>query len=103
MAARLLFGLLAQLAGQILELVQGGIGAHQRELGLDDLQVEVPDVGEDATHPSGRVVPALAGVPGSPGWALRHSCSTMSAMARLWEPSTRMLASSRNKDILILR
>src|ERR1700728_4724019 len=40
---------------------------------------------------------------GSSGWASRHSCSTMSAMARLWEPSTRMLASSRNKDLSDLR
>ena len=55
MAARLLFGVLAQLAGEIVELVQG--------------------------------------------WAFRHSCSTIPAMARLWEPSTRMLASSRNKDM----
>jgi hypothetical protein len=62
--AGLLFGFLAQLAGEIGELVQSGIDAHQRELGLYDLQVEVPDVAEDAAHPSGRVVPALAGVPG---------------------------------------
>ncbi len=56
MAARLLFGVLPQLAGQILELVQGGIDADQ---------------------------------------ASPHSCSTMLAMARLCEPSTRMLASRR--------
>jgi hypothetical protein len=61
MMARLLFGLLAQLAGEIGEPVQGGVDAEIGELGLDDLQVEVPDVGQG--------------------------------------PSTRMLASSRNKDM----
>ena len=45
-AARLLFGLLAQLTGEIGELIQGGIDADKGELGLDDLQVEAPDVGE---------------------------------------------------------
>jgi hypothetical protein len=47
-AARLLFGLLAQLAGEIGETVQCRIDADQGEIGLDDLQVKVPDVGEDA-------------------------------------------------------
>ena len=46
MAAGLLFGLPAQLAGQVLEPVQGGVDAHQRELGLDHVQVEVPDIGD---------------------------------------------------------
>ena len=41
MAARLLFGLLAQLAGEIGEPVQCGIDADQGEIGLDDLQVKV--------------------------------------------------------------
>jgi hypothetical protein len=49
-AARLLFGLPAQPAGQIPELVQGGIDADIGELGLGDLQVEVPDVAEDAAQ-----------------------------------------------------
>ena len=44
MVARLLFGLLAQLAGEIGEPVQCGIDADQGEIGLDDLQVKVPDV-----------------------------------------------------------
>ncbi len=61
MTAGLFFGLVAQLAGEIGEQVQGGIDADQGELGLDDLQVEMPDVGQDAAHPSGRVVPFLAG------------------------------------------
>jgi hypothetical protein len=30
------------------------------KLGLDNLQVQVPDVGEDAAHPPGGVVPSLA-------------------------------------------
>jgi hypothetical protein len=47
-AARLLLGLLAQLAGEIGEPVQGGIDADQGEIGLDDLQVKFPDVDEDA-------------------------------------------------------
>ena len=33
MAARLLFGLLAQLTGEIGELIQGGIDADKGELG----------------------------------------------------------------------
>jgi hypothetical protein len=61
MAARLLLGLQAQLAGEVTEPVQGGIDADVGELGLDYLQVKVPDVAEDTAHPSGRVVPSLAG------------------------------------------
>jgi hypothetical protein len=56
-AARLLFGLLAQLAGQVGEPVQRGIDADQGEIGLDDLQVKASDVGEDTAHPPSRVVP----------------------------------------------
>ena len=59
-AACLLVGLLVQLAGEVLEPVQCGIDVDQGEIGLDDLQVKVPDVGEDAAHPPGRVVPSLA-------------------------------------------
>jgi hypothetical protein len=75
-AARLPFSLLSQLAGQALELIQGGIDADKRELGLDYPQVEVPDVGEDAAHPSGRVIPPLAGVP---GWQLPPRTVTRTA------------------------
>ncbi len=58
---RLLFGFLAQLMGEFPELVQRRVDADERELALDHLQVEFPDVGEDPPHPSGRVVPSLAG------------------------------------------
>ena len=37
-AARLLFGLLAQLAGEVGEPVQCGVDADQGEIGLDDFQ-----------------------------------------------------------------
>jgi hypothetical protein len=36
--------LMAQLGGQVPELVQHGIDPDVREPGLDDLQVEMPDV-----------------------------------------------------------
>jgi hypothetical protein len=75
MAARLLFGLPAQLASQVLEPVQGGIDADIGELGLDYLQVKVPDVVEDAAHPPGRVVPSLAG--GSGPRAGTKTCLTL--------------------------
>ena len=39
MAARLLFGLLAQLAGEVGEPVQCGVDADQGEIGLDDFQL----------------------------------------------------------------
>jgi hypothetical protein len=39
-------------AGEIGELLQRWVDADQGELGLDNFQVQVPDVGEDAAHPT---------------------------------------------------
>src|SRR5689334_1223827 len=48
------------LASEVAQLshLRGDLG--QRQLGLDDVEVESPDVLEHAAHPAGRVVPALA-------------------------------------------
>jgi hypothetical protein len=63
-AAGLLSGLLAQLTGEIGELVQGGIDADVGELGLDYLQVKALDVGEmRRIHPVAWSHPSR-GVPG---------------------------------------
>jgi hypothetical protein len=49
------------VAREVRELVEPWVDADEGEVGLDDEQVEFPDVLEDAAHPGCRVVPALAG------------------------------------------
>ena len=76
-------------------------GGSQRDRGLLLAAVGLGGVpaGADRVRPGVRRqhvdadVPALDRVA---GWAASHSASTMSAISRLAEPSSRMLASSRN-------
>jgi hypothetical protein len=50
----------AQLAARSVNCSSAGLTPTRVKLGLDNLQVQVPDVGEDAAHPPGGVVPSLA-------------------------------------------
>src|SRR5664279_2735294 len=59
-AARVGFGSRTKLCREVFELIERWIHSGQGELGLDDVQIEPPDVLEDAAVPAGRVVPALA-------------------------------------------
>jgi hypothetical protein len=50
----------AQRGCEVGELVEGRVLSHKSECGFDDLEVQASDIGQDAAHPSGGVIPALA-------------------------------------------
>jgi len=61
----LLFGFRALPPGEVPELVKRRVHADESELGLDRLEIKLPDVGENALHPASRMVPSLARGPGA--------------------------------------
>jgi hypothetical protein len=60
-------GVNSHLFGEILELIEGGIDADQRELEFDGLEIEAPHVSQNSLNPTGGVVPAFTRRAGSVG------------------------------------
>ena len=52
-------------AGLVLSKAGGARDYRGTIAGLDNVEIQIPDIGEDSTHPPGGAIPPHGGVPGA--------------------------------------